>query len=214
MSAFQRFLVQAGVVLVAVNLIGLWVVNYGQSQKLNKLEAASTVLTTPALTPPTISDSPALSELENRIDALEQANQVETVKAPTTAKTSPSVVGSSAAPVSTTLYLGTGSTVSREWTTIPGASLTLKQSQYPGLKRIRFEASLAIVGGEAQARLVETKTGAVFDTTTVIHNTNVSTWQYSSILSLASLDHEFAVQLRSTSGELARLEAARLTLMP
>jgi hypothetical protein len=199
--------------MVVINFVGLWAFNYWQYQKLDAVSRlsvgkvttspTSTLVSVPVPSASVAAEQAKYDQLQQRVTALE--GKAKTVSL----KTTPTTTATAA-----TLFLGSGSTINRDWTTIPGASVSFKTSEYPGLSNARFEAALGIVGGEAQARLIEKSTGAILDITTVFNNTDTSTWKYSPVFSLSAGDHELVVQLRSTSGEVARLEGARLTLMP
>jgi hypothetical protein len=139
------------------------------------------------------------SELENRLDALEK-------KKPSNAPTSKTVARE------TVLYMGTGSSTSRDWTTIDAAGLTLDTSSYGKIKEVRFEAALSIISGEAEARLINKTTGAVYHNSTVMHNKSTSEWKTSSAIHLPTGNYQYVVQIRSSNNEHASLDGSRLKI--
>jgi len=110
------------------------------------------------------------------------------------------------------IYLGSGSTTSREWVEIEGTKTTINSANYSVIKNVEFQASLKIVGGEAQARLKNKTSGAIFHDSEVMHNSSVVTWVSRTGLPLHGGNNEYVVELRSTSGELSQLEGARLII--
>jgi len=108
------------------------------------------------------------------------------------------------------VYLGNGQTDNRDWTNITSAVATIDSANYNKVKSVYFEAALSIIGGEAHARLANQTTGQIFYQTEVFNNTSVSDWIRSSALTLATGQNSYVVQLRSTSGEIAVLNGARL----
>lgn len=111
-----------------------------------------------------------------------------------------------------TVFIGSGSSTSTEWTDIPSASLELNAANYPTVERVIFEATLSIVGGEVRARLKNKTTGGVIYPSEVKHNTSTATTILSSSFMLTGGSNEYVVQLRSSSNEAAVLESARLRL--
>jgi|GEM_PF-6417328 len=109
-----------------------------------------------------------------------------------------------------TIFLGSGSTYSRDWTNIPSAVANFDPSSYPKMKSMYFEAALSIVGGEAHARLVNLTTGGVFYNSELSNNTSASKWNSAGPIYLPSGNDQYEVQLKSTSGEKASLDGARL----
>src|SRR5579859_117206 len=134
-----------------------------------------------------------LAQLETKLDA--------TPRAKTTTKSSLKEI---------TIFLGSGSTYSRDWVAIPSAVANFDPSSYSKIKSIYFEAALSIVGGEAHARLVNLTTGGVFYSSELSNNTSVSKWSSAGPLYLQSGNNQYEVQLKSTSGEKASLDGARL----
>lgn len=111
------------------------------------------------------------------------------------------------------IFMGSGSTVSREWVDINSASVRLDTSKYTSIKEIRFEAALSILGGEVSVRLKNKTTSGVYYDTIMSHNTSTSTWKTSAPLSLPSGDFEYIVQLKSSSGELAKVDGSRIKII-
>ncbi len=59
------------------------------------------------------------------------------------------------------IYIGSGETTNSDWTDISSAVITLNTNNYPGIKAVNFEAGLAIVSGEARARLKNKTSGEI-----------------------------------------------------
>lgn len=140
-------------------------------------------------------------QIEERLAALENR--------PTTTVTPKTSTGVK----ETFLYMGTGSTTSREWVTIDSASITFNPATYGKVKEIRFEAALSIISGEVSARLINTTTGAIYYDSSVTHNKSASEWKTSGAISLPPGNATYAVQLRSSNGERASLDGARLKIV-
>lgn len=131
----------------------------------------------------------------------------------TSAKTTTPVIVAATKPTESLLFMGSGSTTGRDWTTIPGAAATVDLARYGQIQAIYFEASLGIVSGEAQARLMYKPTGGVLYSSTVSGNSNPAAWHISPAFGLLTGSGEYVVQVRSSNGELARLEGARIRIM-
>jgi len=157
-----------------------------------------------------------INQLQDRIDLLSAQVSSLSSQLNRTDKTSQKSV---AVPKATdgvkeySLYLGSGSSVSREWLDINSALLKLDTSKYTAIKEIRFEAALSILGGEVSVRLKNKTTGGVYYDSTMSHNTSASTWKTSSPISLPSGEFEYVVQLKSSSGELAKLDGSRIKII-
>ncbi len=215
-----------------INVAGLWTVTFVQYQRLQRLSdqqlatqaqleavwgvtAVTTPIATPSFVPkPSSSSLPAqvqVQTLTNQLQVLEQrVIQLETVPTPTP-KNVPTGQPSASSSREVMIFLGSGSSTDTSWKTIPGASVTINPAEYPGLSSVTFEAALAILGGEASARLVAS-TGQIFAQSTVSHNTSTSTWKTSPAFSLFSSPTTYEVQVRSSSGERVDLGGARLRL--
>ncbi len=111
------------------------------------------------------------------------------------------------------VYVGSGSTTSREWTDLTGTTVAIDTNFYDPIQSVTFEAALSILGGEARARLVNQTTGAILASTEVFHNTSTSLWKSSSPFSLQTGNNTYLVQLRSSSGEKAQLDGARIKII-
>lgn len=109
------------------------------------------------------------------------------------------------------IYLGSASTTKHEWTD-SGIEVMLNTADYPADVSVVFEAGLSIIGGEAWARLTNKTSGAIISITEVSHNTNTVTWKTSPPFKLHPGNNTYVVQLRSTSGETAKLSGARLKI--
>lgn len=109
------------------------------------------------------------------------------------------------------LYLGSGSTTQRDWTET-GAQIWLNSANYPGGVNAVFEAGLAIIGGEAWARLKNKTTGAIISVAEVWHNNSNVLWKSSPSFKLHSGNNLYVVELKSSSGETANLSGSRVQL--
>jgi hypothetical protein len=152
--------------------------------------------------------SAGLSQLQTQLSSLQ--NTVTSLQKQTGAKTTSTTIvkGSTEA----VLFMGSGSTTSLDWITLPSTTLLVAPQNYGLLRDVRFEAGLSIEGGIAEARLIDATTGAVFYDSTLRYGQNTTLWQTSSSLHIPSQPGTYAVQLRSSSGELAKLDGARLKL--
>lgn len=151
--------------------------------------------------------SATLTTLRSQIDTL-QSTVTALQKAGSIKKTSPEVVGSTEA----VLFMGSGSTTNRDWVTLPSTTLTITPQNFGTLRDVRFEAGLSIEGGIAQARLIDATTGSIFYDSALQHDRNATLWQTSPSLNISLQTGTYAVQLRSSSGELAKLDGARIRL--
>lgn len=113
----------------------------------------------------------------------------------------------------TVLYMGTGSSTSRDWTAIDAAGITFDISSYGKVKEVRFEAALSIISGEVSARLMNKTTGAVYYNSAVMHNKSSSEWRTSSAIQLPSGNNQYVVELRSSNNERANLDGSRLKIL-
>jgi hypothetical protein len=157
----------------------------------------------PFLAEETISSLQAsISSLLARIGKLEQGSSQNTAARPpsTPIVFQPQVV-----------YLGSASTTKHEWTD-SGIEVMLNTADYPADVSVVFEAGLSIIGGEAWARLKNKTSGAIISISEVSHNNNTVTWKSSPSFKLHPGNNTYVVQLRSTSGETAKLSGARLKI--
>lgn len=210
-------------VIVSINLIGIWTVQYLSLRRLSKLEQSSDeVITTNQhqVKEPEESFEEKILRLEGRLD------QVEEQKVKDDTKQTPDVLSIKPAtqPISTvimpsvsqikeqTAYIGSGSSSNTNWTDIDSATIELNSYNYPNLKKVVFEANLSIVGGEAFARLKNKTSGQVIEISTVSHNSSTPAQKLSGPFGLTSGSNEYIVQLRSSSNEKVTLDSARLRL--
>lgn len=197
--------------LIASVLVGVGVVWYFNSQNSSANLPIQTLIEQPT-TSSLITDQQAkgnelelltasVSALEARVFELENAT-------PTS-----SVVSSQSVPKFTkeTLYLGSAETTKREWTDT-GLEVTLNSADYPSGVVGFFEAGMSIVGGNAQARLINKSTGAIINLTELTFNASTTVWKSSPSFNLYSGANMYHVQIRSSSGEKAHLAGARLIL--
>ncbi|MBP9820325.1 hypothetical protein KBC79_06360 [Candidatus Woesebacteria bacterium] len=111
------------------------------------------------------------------------------------------------------VYLGTGSTTGRDWTDLSGTTASIDLVQYGRVKSVVFEATLSIVSGEVRARLKNLSSGLIFHASEVNNNTSVSQWRQSIPFQLPSGINQYVVQIRSSNGERAQLDGARLKII-
>lgn len=154
-----------------------------------------------------------VSELRTLIQAM--SDRLDDVEAQSKQKSAPStttpVVASQ--PREYLIFLGSGQTVNRNWTDITAAGVNLNINAYRNVREVKFEAGLAIINGEAHARLYDQTTGKPFYSTEVYNNTSVGSWVTSTKFALPAGEHYYTVQLRSSSGELAQLIGARIKIV-
>jgi len=215
MSNFQRFLVGSLLLFCLLNIGGLWGVTFLKEQR--------SLATQPtAVSPSSQSELETLAkevaELKAQIQRLNQpATTLSASPLPSipTGNTTlaPKLPVSTSSPQEQVIFMGSGQTTERDWTTMTGATVTINRDLYPRIKQVTFEASLSIIGGEAQARLLNLQNGAIMDVTTLINNTPVAVWKRSPSFTLFAGSNTYAVQVRSTSGDLARLEGARVIIV-
>lgn len=198
--------------ILLVNVIGLWTVQIVGPQLRPTPPINTPALSTQNTAPTTASTTATADQLTAfRQELSNLSSQVATLQGQTNVTTVKSTASTSSVK-EFVIYLGNGSTNQRDWTELEGTRTTIDTSNYPGIKTVTFEAALGIIGGEAHARLINKTTGAVLAQTEVSHNTQTTVWKISSPLTLHTGRNEYAVQLRSTSGELAKLEGARLRI--
>lgn len=109
------------------------------------------------------------------------------------------------------VHIGSASTTQNEWTNT-GVEVTLNTEDYPATVNATFEAGLSIVSGEAWARLINKKTGAILAVTEVFAASSTTTWKSSPQFKLHSGTNMYEVQVRSSSGEVANISSARIIL--
>lgn len=207
-------------ILVFINLVGLWtfvLLPQLNNQVLNSVDGNVLVEQSndenkdvDTLCPQQISHlEEQLTQLAKKVADLEAASISATVVEKTTIVQQPVV----STVKEQYIGFGSGSTSNTSWTDLPETLISINFDSYGSVQKATFEATLAIVGGgEAQARLVNKTTGAIIDSTEVSHNTNSFSRKVSGQIPLVSGGHEYVVQVRSTSGELARLGESRMKI--
>lgn len=197
-----------------VNVIGLWTVYLISKPAKTAVLPPITTLDESLLAEPELvaTDADKLAELKDQLDEISGAVATLAADPKTITKTITPTVSSSDSAKEYIIYLGSGSTTSRDWVEIEGTKTTINSANYPIISNMEFQASLKIVGGEARARLKNKTTGAIFHGSEVMHNSSATTWVWSTGLPLHGGNNEYVVELRSTSGELAQLEGARVRL--
>jgi hypothetical protein len=205
MSRFQLFITVTLLLLVGW-LITLTLVQFRGVQDLAGLKtevtqtAQDNSVVAPDFSETIASQAATLADLTARLESLEEKPTQKTTT------TNPAVSFQKQV-----IYLGSASTNKNEWTNT-GLEVTLDSADYPANVQTIFEAGLSIVGGEAGARLINKTSGAIITASEVSHNTNTVTWKTSSSFKLHSGKNIYAVQARSTSGEIANVAGARLVI--
>ncbi len=217
MSHFSLNLLKFAVFFLLLNGGGMWFVLYRDHQtiqRLQQLDNAPAVKVEPTPTPR------SFPSIESRLDVLESSqeaiqsrvNDLEDSQSKSKSTKTYTQSTSSKSPKEYTLYLGEGSTVSREWTTVQSTTISIDTSKYKGITAVYFESGLSIIGGEAYAQLIDAESGAILTSRALVSNTPNPVWK-SIQINLESGNHMYVVQLRSSSGELATLSGARIRIM-
>jgi hypothetical protein len=277
MSKFQRYLLGMFFVILAVNILGLWTVEYLSMRRLSKLEKITTNLQSDVaiairvsaenkeagkeeisvdelvksniLTRTVNEEKEVTSEDEESTEETEKIDNLKTEQGvlvslmtqlqgklsdlssrlklvendksssskstprPTAVPVVSQPVAQVASPIKEqTVYIGSGSSSSTDWTDVNSAVIELNSANYSNLSRVIFEANLSIVGGNAYARLKNKTTGQIIEISTVSHNNSTSTQKLSGSFGLTAGSNEYIVQLRSSSNEKVVLDGARLRL--
>ena len=189
---------------------------YSQQQQIAQLNARLINQTKPPMIANGIDFQPDDNQLSARIDLLSTQLSSLSAQVNQPAKTNQKIAPAAKANEGVkeySIYMGSGSTVSREWVDINSALVKVDTSKYSSIKEIRFETSLSILGGEVSVRLKNKTTGGVFYDSTMSHNTSTSTWKTSAPLSLPNGEFEYIVQLKSSSGELAKVDGSRIKII-
>jgi hypothetical protein len=152
-----------------------------------------------------------LKDLEAKVVLLETSSKTTTT--PVAASQTTTIIQESSKVKEHYVYLGTGSTTSRDWQDIDSTITVIDSANYSSVKSVNFEAAMSILGGEVHARLANKDSAAVFYDSEVYHNTSSSNWKISSALSLNYGATRYVVQLKSTSGEKANLDGARIKIV-
>ncbi|MGD9129584.1 MAG: hypothetical protein PVJ09_03805 [Candidatus Woesebacteria bacterium] len=219
---------------IIANLIALWIFSLSTSQKLKQFnQNLEKILGSSSETDTEdsslLADSTLGEEKSSSIDTQVQENkasiaslaaEIQDLKSRITAlekkpAAKSTIPQSSAQPAVKEyfVYLGTGSTTSREWTDMSSAVAYINSSNYPKVKNIELQAALSIIGGEVHARLINKTTGHIFHNSEIFHNTSSSTWKSSPALALTAGNNQYMVQIKSTSGEKAQLDGSRIKIV-
>ena len=200
--------------VLIINVIGLWTV-YLISQPTKTIVLPTTTTTedesSPADPELVATEDDKIAELKEQLDEISGAVATLAADPKTITKTVTQTVSTNSTK-EYIIYLGSGSTTSRDWVEMEGTKTTINTANYPTIKNMEFQASLKIVGGEARARLKNKTTGAIYHDSEVMHNSSNTTWVSQTGLPLHGGNNEYIVELRSTSGELAQLEGARVRI--
>lgn len=218
MSSFSQTLLKFFVLIVSINLAGLWAIIYIQHQNLVKLNALNDKVylnqdaNISPKSPVVIED---LAPIKNSIDELEE--RVDDVEASVNAQKQTTIrtvsqPSSSKSLKEYTIYLGEGQTSNRDWTTVQATTINIDTSKYQEISAVYFEAALSNIGGEAHAQLIDAETGALLTPSYLSNNTQTATWK-STKFNLLSGTHTYVVQIRSSSSELMTLNGARLRIL-
>lgn len=216
MSKLPRNLTTLLFGVLIVNIIGLWTVYLiSEPSKAADPPSVSTLeksRPTPLSDPELVAtEADKITDLKEQLDEISSAVATLTAEPQTITKTITQTISSSSAK-EYVIYLGSGSTTSRDWVEVEGTKTTIDTANYPAAKNVEFQASLKILGGEVRARLKNKTTGGIFYDSEVMHNSSTTTWVSRTGLALRGGSNEYVVELRSTSGELAQLEGARLRI--
>ncbi len=109
------------------------------------------------------------------------------------------------------IYIGSANTKNNDWTD-SGVEVNLNSADYPTDIDAVFEVGLSVIGGESWARLVNKTTGSIMAITEISHSTSTTTWKSSPKFKLFNGNNTYALQIRSTSGEVANFSGARIVL--
>jgi len=265
MSKFQRYLLGMFFVILSINILGLWAVQFLSYKHLSKLDKVTTNLesdvaiairesspekeenltvkeddVTSDADKDVVEDRKVikdtsqdivelrkeqgvlsalvsqfqakLSDLGKRISLVESNGATATINTVSAPQVTKPVAQTQPTIKEQTIYIGSGSSSSTNWTDIGSAVIELNSANYPNLDRVIFEANLSIVGGEAYARLKNKTSGQVIEISTVSHNSSLAAQKLSGSFGLTSGSNEYVVQLRSSSNEKVILDGARLRL--
>ncbi|OGV91830.1 hypothetical protein A3A66_02535 [Microgenomates group bacterium RIFCSPLOWO2_01_FULL_46_13] len=210
MKRFRNYLVILATGLVFIDLAYL---NWHQAKRLTVEERLATI---EKRLDSLIKRAPASSEPSARLNA----NQVSSPTATFDEQSPPSPTPSNSKSAVTTssvkeyfVPLGSGNTISQDWVDITSAKATIDSSRYGSIEAVYFEASLQIVNGELHARLVDETGNHTYYSSDIFHNSSTPQWKTSTAVSLNNGTRTYKVQLRSTSGELGTMAAARLRIL-
>lgn len=202
--------------VLVINVVGLWTV-YLISKPVEKkvLPSVLTQEITPQPSSPAdpelvATDEDKIAELKEQLDEISEAVSTLSAEPQVVTKTVTQTVSSSAKEY--VVYLGSGSTTSREWVEIEGTKTTINTSNYPTIKNVEFQALISNDNGETKARLKNKTTGGIFHNSEVAHGSSTASWISKTGLYLHGGSNEYVVELKSTSGEMAQLDGARLRI--
>lgn len=194
---------------------GLLALAYFQVQSFNQLEKQLTSINPPTpipsnTTPPIATKS---STIQANLNSLtERLDRLEGLPTPTAPPANINARTSNPAPFQKqVLTFGSATTTKQAWTPT-GLEMTINSADYPNSVMAHFEAGLNCSGCLAWARLTNKTTGAVINLSEVSHDTNTVTWKRSSGFKLHPGNHNYVVELRSSSGEAVYLSSSRLVL--
>ncbi|MFC1653289.1 hypothetical protein ACFL1M_00385 [Patescibacteria group bacterium] len=109
--------------------------------------------------------------------------------------------------------MGSGSTSKREWADVSSAQATVNSDRYGEIVSVYFEASIKSINGKVEARILDRTSSEV------IHNSNISSdstsfeWKFSKPFELGKGGKTYMVQMKSSTGELAEMNQARLRIL-
>lgn len=206
-----RVKLSSAIIIGAVVVVSWLVLKPANEPPVGVLKPSPVVVNTPVI------DNQALETLQATIAGLLQRLEVLETEKNVTPPASPEPVSESVPAVikppfqTQVFYFGSGSTTQRDWTET-GAQAWINSANYPGGVNAVFEAGLAIIGGEAWARLKNKTTGAIISVSEVFHNNSSVTWKSSPAFKLHQGNNLYVVELKSSSDELANLAGSRIQL--
>lgn len=206
------------IILVLLSSIASWGTYwYFQTNKPTPLTTNNTQ-TNPSERSTAAVTNKTIEILEDRVESLENVVASLSAKTPSTTQqtsqpTATIQTSTQQTPREYYVYVGSGNTTSREWTDLTGTTVSIDTNFYNPISSVTFEAALSILGGEAHARLINQTTGAILASTEVYNNTSTSVWKSSPTFSLQPGKNTYLVQLRSSSGERAQLDGARIKII-
>lgn len=110
------------------------------------------------------------------------------------------------------IFLGTGTSSSSTWTTIPGAQATINISEYNNVQSIVFEAAVTNpnAGQQVNVRLYNSTTSTAVFGSTVFFDGNASGLLTSGSISLPSGPQTYQVQMQAVLAAPANLTLSRI----
>jgi hypothetical protein len=242
MTKFQKFTIGIILVIIGLNLIGLWTVQILQMKKQPTGTLEQTKIAKSNQAPST---SGSTSDSTVSAGSKDQAEQKVTEK-PTEDNSEKSTDNSTLEKLANNLEKLTARILKLETTPATGGTTIINKTSpvnfqkqtlylgtaettsrewtdtsveiklnhfyYPEGVTATFEAAISIVGGEGFARLKNKTTGLVLYETEVNHNTGTATWKTSNKFGLRYNENTYQVQLRSSSGEKVKMEGARIII--